>query len=143
MLHASNGTALTKNYAIKNVQERAVFSYEQPWLDLVRYLESHEKRYGKTKSSVKLVDDIISDKKCGCCGISHNTPTWTLMDENGITTSSMIMNQAQFKKLVATTETRVFCQDYVCQERFKILQLIFQLKQQESSGVPYLPDHRD
>jgi hypothetical protein len=143
MLHASNGTALTKKYAIKDVQERAVFSYEQPWLDLVRYLEFHEERYGKTKSSVKLVADIIMDKKCACCGTSHNTPTWTFMDENGIKTSSMIMNQAHFKELVATTETRVFCQDDVCQERFKILQLIFQLKKKESSGVPYLPDHRD
>ena len=97
----------------------------------------------ETKSSVKLVDEIIKDKKCGCCGKSHDTPTWTLMDENGITTSSMIMNPVQLKELVATIETRVFCQDDVCQERFKILQLIFQLKKKESSGVPYLPDHRD
>ena len=65
------------------------------------------------------------------------------MDKNGITTSLMILNPVQFKELVATTETRVFCQNDVCQARFKILQLIFQLKQQESSGVPYLPDHRD
>jgi hypothetical protein len=82
-------------------------------------------------------------RKCGCCGISHNTPTWTLMDENGITTSLMILNPVQFKELVATTETRDFCHDFVCQERFKILQLIFQLKKKELSGVPYLPDHRD
>jgi hypothetical protein len=65
------------------------------------------------------------------------------MDENGITTSLMILNPVQFKELVATTETCVFCHDFVCQERFKFLQLIFQLKKKESSGVPYLPDHRD
>ena len=45
--------------------------------------------------------------------------------------SSMILNSVQFKELVATTETRDYCHDFVCQERFKILQLIFQLKKKE------------
>ena len=83
MLHASNGTTLTKNYAKKEVQERAVFSYEQPFDDLDRLLEYHETTHGETISSVKLVDGVISNKRCGCCQLNHNTPKWTWMDQDG------------------------------------------------------------